>query len=41
MKTDRRFDMFAATPPNEGKRMLFSLAVTEAEGTGEATAQAV
>ena len=32
IKTDKRFDMFAATPPIEAKRMLFSLAVTEGIG---------
>ena len=32
IKVDKREDLFAATPPLEAKRILFSLAVTEGIG---------
>ena len=32
IKRDKREDLFAATPPLEAKKMLFSLAVTEGVG---------
>ena len=32
IKTDKRTDLFAATPPLEAKKILFSLAVTEGVG---------
>ena len=32
IKTDKREDLFAATPPIEAKRMLMSMAVTEGIG---------
>ena len=32
IKTDDRLDLFAATPPLESKKMLFSCAVTEGIG---------
>ena len=32
IKTDKRNDLFAATPPLEGKKLLFSLSVTEGIG---------
>ena len=32
IKTDKREDLFAATPPLEAKKILFSLAVTEGYG---------
>ena len=32
IKRDKRDDLFAATPPLEAKKMLFSLAVTEGYG---------
>ena len=35
IKMDEREDMFAATPPLEGKKMLFSLAMTEGIGWGK------
>ena len=31
-KTDKRQDLFTATPPLEAKKILFSLAVTEGVG---------
>ena len=32
IKTDKRLDLFAATPPLEAKKLLFSFAVTEGVG---------
>ena len=32
IKIDKRFDLFAATPPLEAKKLLFSMAVTEGIG---------
>ena len=32
IKRDKREDLFAATPPLEAKKMLFSMAVTEGIG---------
>ena len=32
IKMDKRTDLFAATPPLEAKKMLFSMAVTEGIG---------
>ena len=32
IKTSKREDLFAATPPLEAKKMLFSMAVTEGIG---------
>ena len=35
IKTDKSQELFAATPPLEAKKMLFSLAVTEGIGFGK------